>query len=165
MRDKFTFWFITGHLWIQFIMLGSMLLNTFMVYPNIFYDIPHSFEVGLTFMEVASPHTYFPPIGLMSILTGLLAFLFVWPYKKERLWVGVSMFMIILEGAASIIFEWPRNEIMFIEGASVHSVEFLKQTAREFLVVHGFRVLCNVAGSIFIFVGLLKFHKYRISKS
>ncbi|WP_173918144.1 hypothetical protein [Halobacillus sp. Marseille-Q1614] len=162
MREKFTFGFITGHLWVQLIMLGSIFLQTFMVYPNIFYNIPHSFEIGMEFMAVAAPNTYFPPLGFLSILTGLVAVVLAWRHKHARCWVLASMLMIVAEGAASVIFEWPRNEMMFIEGANIHSVEFLKQTAREFLVVHVFRVLCNIAGSILIFVGFLKYYRKRL---
>ncbi|WP_082232033.1 hypothetical protein [Halobacillus massiliensis] len=161
MKEKFTFGSIAGHLWIQLIMLGSILLQTFMVYPNIFYNIPHSFEVGMEFMKVAAPNTYFPPLGFLSIVTGAVAALLVWRHKSTRWWVIASMLMIMLEGSASILFEWPRNEIMFIEGADVHSAAFLKQTAREFLIVHGFRVLCNMAGSLFIFIGFMKFDRKR----
>lgn len=161
MRANITFGFITGHVWIQFIMLGSIFLQTFMVYPNIFYDIPHSFELGMDFMAVAAPNTYFPPLGFLSILTGVAASVLVWPHKQARWWVLTSFLMIAFEGVASIIFEGPKNEIMFIEGTDVHSVEFLKRTAKEFLIVHGFRVLCNITGSILIFVGLLKYLHYR----
>ncbi|WP_079525860.1 hypothetical protein [Halobacillus hunanensis] len=165
MKTKLTGLSIGSHLWVQWIMLGSILLDTFMVYPNIFHNIPHSFEVGMDFMEVASPHTYFPPLGLASIITGVFALLFGWGYKRARVWLFLSIVMIVLEGAISIIFEWPRNEIMFIEGAEVHSVEFLKQIAKEFLVVHWFRVAFNVLASLFIFVGFLKFYRGTLLKS
>ncbi|GAA0321348.1 hypothetical protein GCM10008967_09850 [Bacillus carboniphilus] len=150
-----------SHLWIQWIMLGSILLDTFMVYPNIFHDIPNSFELGMEFMAVASPHTYFPPLGAASILTGVLALILTWKVKSARYWILMSILMIVLEGASSMIFEWPRNEIMFIEGTAIHSVEFLKQTAQEFLIVHGFRVAFNIIGSILMFVGFLKIYRDR----
>ncbi|MFG6115643.1 hypothetical protein ACGTN9_10665 [Halobacillus sp. MO56] len=163
MLQKVTFSSVVSHLWVQWIMLGSILLDTFMVYPNIFHDIPESFEVSLEFMAVASPHTYFPPLGMASIATGILATILAWKVKPARYWILLSMGMIVLEGATSMIFEWPRNEIMFIEGAAVHSTEFLKQTAQEFLIVHWFRVAFNVIGSLLMFVGFIKYynHAYR----
>ncbi|MBM7551978.1 hypothetical protein [Thalassobacillus pellis] len=161
---KITFLSVLSHLWIQWIMLGSILLDTFMVYPNIFHDIPQSFKTAMAFMEVASPHTYFPPLGMASILTGILALILAWKVKPARYWILWSMVMIIFEGATSILFEWPRNEIMFIEGTTVHSIEFLKQTAQEFLVIHGFRVAYNVIGSVLIFIGFLKFYEQLILK-
>ncbi len=72
------------------------------------------------------------------------------------------MLMIVLEGATSLIFEWPRNEIMFIQGEAVHSVDFLVQTAREFLIVHGFRVVYNIIGSILMFVVFMKYYKQQL---
>ncbi|UOQ48735.1 hypothetical protein MUN88_00810 [Gracilibacillus caseinilyticus] len=156
---QLSFLSVASHLWIQWIMLGSILVDTFMLYPNIFHNIPESFEIGLEFMAVASPHTYFPPLGAASIITGVLALIFAWKFRPARYWIFFSMLMIVLEGATSMIFEWPRNHVMFIEGAEVHSVAFLKQTANEFLVVHGFRVAFNVIGSVLMFVGFLKYYK------
>ncbi|WP_096186042.1 hypothetical protein [Evansella halocellulosilytica] len=162
MIRKITFISLLSHLWVQWILLGSIFLDTFMVYPNIFHDVPNSFEVSLEFMAVTSPGTYFPPLGMLSIVTGLLALILSWKVKPVRYWILFSTVMIILEGATSIVFEWPRNEIMFIEGAAVHSAEFLQQTAQEFLLVHGFRVAYNILGSIFMFIGFMKYYKQNL---
>lgn len=150
---------VVSHLWVQWIILGSMLLNTFMVYPNIFHDIPNSLDTAMDFMKVASPHTYFPPLGFASWVTGVLAILFSWRYKNARVLIIVSVLMMFAEGAASVIWEWPRNEIMFIEGSAIHSAEVLQQTYNEFILVHWFRVLCNIAGSILIFFGFLRVYR------
>jgi uncharacterized membrane protein len=150
---------VLSHLWVQWIILGSILMNTFMVYPNIFYDIPNSLNTAMDFMKVASPHTYFPPLGFISWLTGVLAIVFGWKYKQARYWIIVSVLLMFAEGAASIVWEWPRNEIMFIEGPAIHSAPYLKQVYDEFILVHWFRVLCNAAGSIMIFVGFLKIYR------
>ncbi|WRP05570.1 hypothetical protein U9J35_16855 [Rossellomorea aquimaris] len=160
MIKKLGYYSVLSHLWIQWIMLGSILLNTFMVYPNIFHNVPETLESSMEWMEVASPHTYFPPLGFVSILTGVLAAILGWKVKPARKWIILSLLAIIFEGAASILFEWPRNEIMFIEGANVHSVEFLKQTVREFKIVHSFRVACNVFGSLFVFIGFIKYDRF-----
>jgi branched-subunit amino acid transport protein len=135
------------------------MLNTFMVYPNIFHDIPNSLHTAMDFMKVASPHTYFPPLGFFSWVTGVLAIAFSWNYKNARVLIIVSVWMMFAEGAASVIWEWPRNEIMFIEGTAIHSAEVLQQTYNEFILVHWFRVLCNIAGSILIFFGFLRVYR------
>ncbi|WP_366162194.1 hypothetical protein ABXS71_02670 [Bacillus infantis] len=160
MAKKVGYYTVLSHLWIQWIILGSILLNTFMVYPNIFHNVPFSLEQSMDWMAVASPHTYFPPLGFVSILTGVLAGIFVWKVKSARKWVLLSLLAIILEGAASILFEWPRNEIMFIEGADLHSIEFLGQTVKEFKIVHWFRVICNIFGSLFIFIGFIRLDRF-----
>ena len=51
-------------------------------------------------------------------------------------------------------------KILFIEGADVHSIEFLKQTVKEFKIVHWFRVACNILGSMFIFIGFIKYDRF-----
>ncbi|SDE41466.1 hypothetical protein SAMN02799630_05391 [Paenibacillus sp. UNCCL117] len=156
---------VTSHLWVQWILLGSMLLNTFMVYPNIFHDIPNSLNTAMEFMKVASPHTYFPPLGFMSWVTGVAAILFSWRYKNARVLIIGSVLMMFAEGAASVIWEWPRNEIMFIEGSAVHATEVLQQAYDEFIIVHWFRLLCNAAGSILIFLGFLRVARLNEVKS
>jgi uncharacterized membrane protein len=113
----------------------------------------------MDFMKVASPHTYFPPLGFVSWVTGVLAILFSWHYKNARVLIIVSVLMMFAEGAASVIWEWPRNEIMFIEGSAIHSAEVLQQTYNEFILVHWFRVLCNIVGSILIFFGFLRVYR------
>lgn len=162
MKQKLTFFFMAAYLWITFIMLGAFVLEVFMVYPNIFHNIPESFEVSMDFMVAASPHTFFPPLGFASWVTGAGALLLVWKMKSARNWVLGSILVMILLGVISMVFEWPRNEIMFIEGQSVHSVQFLKQTAREFLMINWIRVACNTFGAIMVFVGFLKFYQCRL---
>ncbi|URT71647.1 DUF1772 domain-containing protein [Cytobacillus firmus] len=162
MKQKLTYFFMVSYLWITFIMLGAFILEVFMVYPNIFHNVPESFEVSMDFMEAASPHTFFPPLGLASWITGAGALILVWKIKSARSWVLGSILVMILLGLVSMIFEWPRNEIMFIDGQSVHSVEFLKQTAREFLMINWIRVACNTIGAVMVFVGFLKFYKNQL---
>lgn len=84
-------------------------------------------------MAVASLHTYFPPLGAASIITGVLALILAWRTKQARYLILFSILIIVLEGATSILFEWARNKILFIEGADVHSVEFLKQNGKRIL--------------------------------
>lgn len=69
--------------------------------------------------------------------------------------------MMILLGVISMVFEWPRNEIMFIEGSSIHSISFLQQTAREFLVINWIRVALNTFGAVLVFIGFQKFSMHR----
>jgi hypothetical protein len=69
--------------------------------------------------------------------------------------------MIIADGLVSVLFFWPRNEIMFVEGAAVHSAEVLRQTAREFQSLHWSRLAFNAASAVFIFIGFVTFDQQR----
>ena len=156
------FWVILAYLWVMMILFGAIVMETFMVYPNIFHDPPRSLELGLEFMSVRAPSDFFPPLGFLSWVTGAGILILGWRVKSARYWILFSLLMIVCEGLFSVAFLWPRNEIMFIEGTAVHSAEFLRQTAREFQTLHWARILFNVAASASIFVGFLKFYRHRV---
>lgn len=155
--------FMVTYLWITWIILGAFILEVFMVYPNIFHDVPNSLQSAMDFMEVASPHTFFPPLGFLSWLTGLGALILGWRVKSARNWILGSIVMMILLGLVSMFFEWPRNEIMFIEGSKIHSEGFLIKTAQEFLIINWIRVALNTLGAVFVFKGFLEFYRHRVS--
>ena len=157
------FWAIPVYLWVMMILLGAIVMETYMVYPNIFHDPPRSLETGLEFMSVRAPNDFFPPLGFLSWVTGAGALILGWRVKSARYWILFSLLMIVCEGLFSMALLWPRNEIMFIEGTAVHSAELLKQTAQEFQRLHWARVAFNVAASMSIFVGFLKFYRHKIT--
>ena len=147
------------------ILLGAILLETFMVYPNIFHDPPASLDVALEFMSVRAPNDFFPPFGLLTWTTGLAALVLNWRLKTARYWILFSLLMVAGEGVSSMLLFWPRNEIMFVEGAAVHSADFLQQTALEFERLHWLRVGFNAAAAIAIFVGFLRVHHHKVLSS
>jgi hypothetical protein len=78
-RQPIAFAFTLAYLWLMMILLGSITLETFMVYPNIFHDAPRSLETTMEFMAVTSPGDFFPPLGFLSWLTGIGALILAWP--------------------------------------------------------------------------------------
>jgi hypothetical protein len=71
--------------------------------------------------------------------------------------------MIVCEGVASMLYFWPRNEIMFVEGSEVHSAEYLKQVAREFETWHWrSRMGFNALAAVSAFVGFLRIYRHRL---
>lgn len=160
--QRITFTVILAYLWTMLILLGSIILETFMLYPNIFHNPPESLELSMEFMAVAGPSDFFPPLGFLSWVTGAASLLLGWRVKSARYWILGSLLMIVGEGLASMALFWPRNTIMFIEGLAVHSPEFLRQTAQEFEALHWLRVGFNAAGSVLIFTGFLKYYRHTI---
>ncbi len=160
--NTLTFWVLLLYLWTMMILLGSIVLETFMIYPNIFVDPPASFAVALEFMDKRAPSDFFPPLGFTSLVAGALSLILGWRVKSARWWILGSVLMIIGEGVASMLLFWPRNTIMFVEGPAVHSAEFLRQTAVEFQNLHWLRVGFNYAGSVLIFVGFLKYYRHNL---
>jgi len=161
-KTSITFWVLLVYLWVMMILLGSIVLETFMIYPNIFHNPPESFAVALEFMSVRAPSDFFPPLGFLSWVSGAASLLLGWRVKSARYWILGSLLMIIGEGLASMAFFWPRNTIMFIEGTAVHSAEFLRQTAQEFQNLHWLRLAFNLVGSALIFTGFLKFYRHTL---
>lgn len=157
-----TFTIILAYFWVMMILFGSIVLETFMVFPNIFHDPPASLESAMDFLSTRGPGDFFPPLGFVSWLTGVGAIVLGWRIKTARYWIIASVLMIFLEGIVSILFFWPRNTIMFLEGTSVHSAEYLRQVAREFEALHWLRLLFSAASAVFIFVGFLKVYKHRL---
>lgn len=147
------------YLWTLMILLGAIVLETFMVYPNIFHNPPESLSRGLEFMSVSAPNDFFPPLGFLSWVTGAAATILAWRVPSARWWIVGSLLMLIGEGVASMLLFWPRNTIMFVEGDAVHSAEFLIQTAREFQQMHWLRVIFNALGSAFAFTGFLRYFR------
>ena len=164
-KQDLAFVVILAYLWVMLILLGSITLETFMIYPNIFYDPPQSLETALAFMVIRAPNDYFPPLGFLSWLTGLGSLVLGWQVKSARYWILGSLLMIVAEGLFSMAFFWPRNTIMFIEGTAVHSAAFLRQTAQEFETLHWARLAFNALGSGLIFTGFLKFYRHKIMSS
>lgn len=160
--QRITFGVLLIYLWVMMILLGSIIMETWMIYPNIFRDPPDSFAVALEFMTVRAPNDFFPPLGFLSWVTGVGSLLLGWRVKAARYWILASLLMIVGEGLVSMAFFWPRNTIMFVEGPAVHSAEFLRQTASEFQNLHWLRVAFNALGSALIFTGFLKFYQQMI---
>ena len=161
--QRLAFPVITAYLWVMMVLLGAIVLETFMIYPNVFADPPASLERAMEFMSVSGPNDFFPPLGFLSWVLGARALVLCWRVKPARWWILFSLAMIVCEGVASMLYFWPRNEIMFVEGLEVHSAEYLKQVAREFETWHwrprmGFNSLAAVSA----FVGFLRFYRDRL---
>ena len=160
--QRMTFGVLLIYLWVMMILLGSIVMETWMIYPNIFRDPPASFAVALEFMSVRAPNDFFPPLGVLSWVTGAASLILGWRVKTARYWILGSLLMIVGEGLVSMAFFWPRNTIMFIEGPAVHSAGFLRQTAIEFQNLHWLRVLFNALGSAAIFTGFLQYYRHTL---
>jgi hypothetical protein len=158
-RHRLVLLIVGSYLWVMMILLGSIVLETFMVYPNIFYNPPDSFRAGLEFMKVRTPHDFYPPLGFCTWLLGGASLVAAWPVRRARRWIVLSLAMIVAEGLFSRVFFWPRNAVMFIEGPALHSAAFLRQTAEEFQRLHWWRVAFNVAGSAAIFKAFLAYYR------
>jgi hypothetical protein len=161
--QRLAFPVVTAYLWVMMILLGAIVLETFMIYPNVFADPPASLELAMDFMSVSAPNDFFPPLGFLSWVLGAGTLVLGWRVKEARWWIAFSLLMIVCEGVTSMLYFWPRNEIMFVEGSEVHSAEYLKQVAREFETWHWrSRMGFNALAAVSAFVGFLRIYRHRL---
>jgi hypothetical protein len=161
--QRLVFPVVTAYLWVMMVLFGAIVLETFMIYPNVFAAPPESLELAMDFMSVSGPSDFFPPLGFLSWVLGAGALVLSWRVEEARWWILFSLAMIVCEGVASVLFFWPRNEIMFVEGLEVHSAEYLKQVAREFETWHWrSRMGFNTAAAVAAFVGFLRLYRHRL---
>lgn len=160
---SFAFPVVTAYLWVMMTLFGAIVLETFMIYPNVFADPPESLELTMDFLSVSGPSDFFPPFGFLSWVLGAAALVLSWRVKSVRWWIAFSLAMIVCEGVASMLFFWPRNEILFVEGLRVHSAEYLEQVAREFETWHWrSRLGFNAAAAVAAFVGFTRLYRHRL---
>ena len=95
-------------------------------------------------------------------MAGAAAVLLSWRTHPARWWVLLSVVMIVADGLVPMRFFWPRNEIMFVEGDTVHSTEVLRETAREFWTLRWSRLAFDAASAAFGFIGFVAFDRQRI---
>lgn len=161
--ERFALPVTTGYLWVMMILLGAIVLETFMIYPNIFSDPPQSLDLSMEFLSVRGPSDFFPPLGLLSWVLGTASLLLSAKVRGARVWLLVSVLAIIAEGVISMLYFWPRNEIMFVEGLTVHSAEHLRQVAAEFATFHWMsRMGLNIVSAIGAFVGFCVLYGGRV---
>ncbi|TDQ41052.1 DUF1772 domain-containing protein [Aureibacillus halotolerans] len=162
--SNFTSVIVLIYAWLQIIFLGGFIIENILLYPNVFHDVPHSVEVTSEFLQVTSPGTYFPIIGMSVIGAGIVTLIFTWKLKNIRGWILGSLIVFILGNFIfSVIYAWPRNIILFEEGAAVHSTVYLQQVANEFITGNWVRVVTSVTTAILAFIGWMRFYRYKMT--
>src|SRR5699024_3284064 len=76
-----------GYLWVMIILLGALVLETFMIYPNIFSDPPQSLDLSMEFLSVRGPSDFSPPLGLLSWVLGTASLLLSAKVRGARVWL------------------------------------------------------------------------------
>ena len=164
MLFTFTGVIVLIYTWLQLIFLGGFTIENILLYPNVFHDIPHSLEITSEFLQVTNPGSYFPILGMSVIVVGITTSILTWRMKSIRYWILSSVIVFILGNFIfSVIYAWPRNEILFVEGAAVHSIAYLQQISHEFILGNWVRVVTSVVTAVLAFAGWMKFYRNKIT--
>jgi hypothetical protein len=151
------------YVWIAMVAFGGIAVETIVIYPNVFHDPPASLARAVEFFTVTGPADLFPAMGAATVVAAVASLLVLWRIRTARWWVAGSLGTLLVgEFLYSMLYFWPRNDIMFEDGAAVHSAEFLRQTAVEFDTGHWFRLTFSAATATLAFVGFLRCHRARV---
>jgi hypothetical protein len=152
-----------GYVWIAMVAFGGVAVETIVIYPNVFHDPPASLAGAVAFFTVTGPADFFPPMGAATVVAAVASLLLLRRVRQARWWVAGSLGTLLIgEFLFSALYFWPRNDIMFEEGAAVHSVEFLRQTAVEFETGHWFRLAFSGVTATLAFIGFLRCYRTRV---
>jgi hypothetical protein len=143
--------------WAALLSFGGVAASTGILYPNIFADPPASLDRAREFLVAGSPGDYFPPLGTAVVLTSLVTVALTWRDPRLRWWVaGAVAVFVACEVLFSVLFFWPRNEIMFVDPAGTHTAEYLRQVAAEFVAGHWVRLAGGAVTAALAFTALLR---------
>jgi hypothetical protein len=99
-------------------------------------------------------------MGAATVVAAVGTLSVLWRYRRARPWIAASLVSLVLgEFLFSMVYFWPRNDIMFEEGIAVHSVEFLRQTAVEFETGHWLRLAMSGVTAALAATGFLRYHR------
>ncbi|MGR6964024.1 hypothetical protein ACU610_06160 [Geodermatophilus sp. URMC 61] len=156
-RTRLTTVALIALVWTAMLSFGGVAAETVMLYPNVFGDPPESLDRAREFLVAGGPSDYFPPLGATVVLTGLAATVLTWREPRLRWWVvGAAAVFVTCEFLFSVVFFWPRNEIMFVDPAGTHTAEYLRQVAAEFVAGHRVRLAGGAVTSALAFTALLR---------
>lgn len=143
--------------WTAMLSFGGVAAETVMLYPNIFGDPPASLDRAREFLVAGGPSDYFPPLGAAVVVSCLAAIVLTWRDPRLRWWIlGAAAVFIACDFVFSVLFFWPRNEVMFIDPVGTHTPEYLRQVAGEFVAGHWVRLTGGAVTAVLTFTALLR---------
>jgi hypothetical protein len=152
--------------WAALLSFGGVAAETVMLYPNIFVDPPASLDRAREFLVAGGPADYFPPLGAAVVVTSLVTAALTWRDPRLRWWIaGAAAVFVACEFLFSVVFFWPRNEIMFVDPPGTHSAEDLRRVAAEFVAGHWVRLAGGAVTAALAFTALLRHVRVTASAS
>ena len=143
--------------WTAMLSFGGVAAETVMLYPNIFGDAPASLDRAREFLVAGGPSDYFPPLGATVVLCCLAATVSTWQVPALRWWiVGAAAVFVACEFLFSVVFFWPRNDVLFVDPVGTHPPEYLRQVAHEFVSGHRVRLAGGAVTAALAFTALLR---------
>jgi hypothetical protein len=143
--------------WTAITTFSGVLIETLLIYPNIFADVPASLTRSTAFFSEVGPGDVFPVLGMATLVSGLLTVAVAWTLRTVRIRALAAVAVAAGgEFAFSAWFFWPRNTVLFVEGPAVHPATELVRVAWEFETAHWLRLaMCGVT-AVLAFSAMLR---------
>lgn len=140
MREKILPWIAMAHLCLLLMLMGGAFFETFINFPNWFRDVPRSLEAASAFFVVRNPGHFFQSLVPLVLLSAVALVAMAWRHRRQRNLLLVSLALLILAEAGTLMRMYPLIAVLLREGAAQHSVESLRETGRLFLQLNYFRM-------------------------
>ncbi|QLY28263.1 hypothetical protein [Nocardia huaxiensis] len=148
-----------GYATVAFFVFSATVAETWLLYPNIFRDIPESLVLTEQFMSVIAVGDVMRPLGGVMTLSALIALAAALRYRIGRRWLGCSL-AALLSGQflLSILYLWPRASILFDDRAQ-HTADEIDRAATEFVTGQYLRIAAAGLAAGFAVLAALQCHR------
>lgn len=148
-----------AHIAIMFMLLGAAVLDTFVLFPNWFHNIPDSLVVAKQFNGFRNNGAFFVPMLLIEILSGVIFLVAAWKLEPARIWVLVEVVFFIAILLLNLGFIYPRLMTVIGEGSETRALEVLQQASQELQVLIQVRLAMGLIGAAFAVFGMWRFYE------
>ena len=147
---------------VAFFVFAAATVETALLYPNIFRDIPESLESTQEFMSVVAVGDVMRPLGAAMLLSGLLACAVSVRFRLARCWSFASLLALISgQFLLSILYLWPRATVLF-DDRHRHTANEIERAATEFEIGQIFRITAAALAALFAVLAAITTHRARV---
>ncbi|MFG3618937.1 hypothetical protein [Nocardia sp. NPDC047654] len=115
--------------------------ETWLLYPNIFRDIPDSLALTEDFMSVVAVGDVMRPLGAVMLVSALIACAVSVRYRIARRLLATSLAALVGgQFLLSILYLWPRGSILF-DDRHQYTLNEIERAAHEFQVGQYVRIV------------------------
>ncbi|MFE3444923.1 hypothetical protein ACFXNW_17980 [Nocardia sp. NPDC059180] len=140
-------------------------VETILLYPNIFRDVPESLAQTQEFMSVVAVGDVMRPMGGVLTLTALIACAVAVRSPIARGWMTASLVSLISgQFLLSVLYQWPRASILF-DDRDQYTLAEIEQAASEFLIGQGLRIAAAAVTAVCAVVAALACYRARVLAS
>ncbi|PXX62432.1 hypothetical protein DFR70_107300 [Nocardia tenerifensis] len=153
---------LTGYAVVAFFAFGAAVVETIMLYPNIFRDVPESLAETQHFMSAVAVGDVMRPLGGVLTLCALLAAIASVRYRVGVRSTVLSLISLVSgQFLLSVLYLWPRATILF-DDRDKHTLAEIERAATEFQIGEGVRIAAAALTALFAVAAALACYRRRV---